>query len=251
MARPLSDLATGLVRLSPAYKFFLAGSLAALAACAAAPDRRGPWAGAGASDQATQEPSAVDERLAHEARAKEEAALEAQEAQRQAQIERERSQAAAAELAAARDARALRTTPEPDLATDLVRLQGQNPGLDVRQSERGWVLTAADSLLFDAGAAALKPTARRALDSLAQLMRRHPDRDIAVEGFTDADGPDEANRVLSQARALAVRQALIARGIDAGRIDARGYGASFPVASNDSEEGRQLNRRLEIVINPS
>jgi outer membrane protein OmpA-like peptidoglycan-associated protein len=193
----------------------------------------------------------MDERIARETRVREEAERVAQEAQRQAQIERERAQATAAELAAAREARALRKTPEPDLATDLLRLQGQNPGLDVRQTERGWVLTVADSLLFDTGAAALRPSSRRPLEGLAQLMRRHPGREMAIEGFTDAEGADEANRTLSRARALAVRQALVSRGVDAERIDARGYGASFPVASNETVEGRQLNRRLEIVINPS
>jgi len=82
-------------------------------------------------------------------------------------------------------------------------------------------------------------------------MRRHPERDVAIEGFTDSTGSDEANRVLSERRALAVKQALVERGVERGRIDARGYGPAFPIASNDNPTGRQLNRRVEIIINPS
>jgi outer membrane protein OmpA-like peptidoglycan-associated protein len=119
------------------------------------------------------------------------------------------------------------------------------------KSQVGWVLTLRNELLFDSGSASLKPGAQRVVDNLAQLMRRQPDRDIAIEGFTDSAGSIEANRKLSQGRAAAVKSALVARGIDPGRIDSRGYGPAFPVASNDTSIGRQLNRRVEIVINPS
>src|SRR6185295_5425108 len=103
----------------------------------------------------------------------------------------------------------------------------------------------------DPGGAVLKPGGQRAVEDLAQLMRRHPEREIAIEGFTDSVGATDANRKLSESRAAAVKRALVARGIEPSRIDARGYGPAFPVASNDTATGRQLNRRVEIVINPS
>ena len=194
----------------------------------------------------------MDERLAREARAKAEADEYALQAMRDAQIARERADAAAAERAGAREARRRAGAQAPEsLREELERLQSRMDGLSVRQSGRGWVLTLADGALFDAGSAVPKAGARRPLDTLAQVMRRHPDREIAVEGFTDAQGPDDANRRLSARRAEAIRQALVARGLDPGRIDARGYGPSFPVASNETPQGRELNRRVEIVINPS
>jgi outer membrane protein OmpA-like peptidoglycan-associated protein len=113
------------------------------------------------------------------------------------------------------------------------------------------VLTLHNDQLFESGGAILQPGARRALDSLAGFLRRHPEREIAIEGFTDSEGSSETNRKLSEARAAAMKRALVARGVEPARIDARGYGPAFPVASNDTPAGRQLNRRVEIIINPS
>ena len=79
-------------------------------------------------------------------------------------------------------------------------------------------------------------------------MREHPDRTLAVEGFTDSVGSSLVNEELSRRRAEAVRAALMDAGIDGSRILARGYGDIYPVATNDSPEGRQRNRRVEIVI---
>jgi outer membrane protein OmpA-like peptidoglycan-associated protein len=71
---------------------------------------------------------------------------------------------------------------------------------------------------------------------------------VRVEGFTDSQGSDDYNYTLSERRAAAVQRALIDQGIAPDRVEARGYGESFPVASNDSAAGRQLNRRVEVVI---
>ncbi len=80
------------------------------------------------------------------------------------------------------------------------------------------------------------------------MLDQYPDHEIAVEGHTDATGPDEYNQRLSEQRAASVRVQLIDGGIDANRITSRGLGESTPVASNDNAAGRQQNRRVEIVV---
>jgi outer membrane protein OmpA-like peptidoglycan-associated protein len=179
--------------------------------------------------------------------------------QREAAEAKSRAEAAElAEAAAKREAQeAARILAEesqqksPDLGAELKRLQAEVAGLKAQQTERGWTLTLRNEMLFDSGASILKPAAAPAIDNLARFLRDNPDRDIAIEGFTDSVGSTTANRELSETRAQAVKEALIGRGIDARRIDARGYGPSFPVATNETPTGRQANRRVEIVINPS
>lgn len=178
----------------------------------------------------------------------------------QAQLETERREAAAAreraareaELAAQQAALAERQARErtANLSSELSRLQLETPGLEARESERGWVLRLREDVLFDSGSATMKAGSERALERLAGLMQNQPSRRITIEGFTDNAGTAEANQRLSEARAAAVKQALVARGVDANRIDSRGHGPAFPVASNQTELGRQLNRRVEIVIAP-
>jgi outer membrane protein OmpA-like peptidoglycan-associated protein len=141
-------------------------------------------------------------------------------------------------------------TAAAELAAEVKKLEAQYPGVQARQTARSWIVTLNNDLLFDSGAT-LKDGADRALDNLAEFLRKHPERHVAIEGFTDAMGPKDAGERLSERRAQAVKFALVQRGIDPHRIDARGYGGSFPVASNDTEGGRQLNRRVEIIINPS
>ena len=142
-----------------------------------------------------------------------------------------------------------------DLGEEMKRLQQElaevKAGQAAQRSERGWIVTLRSDLLFDGGSAALKPGARRSIESLAQFLQRNPERDIAIEGFTDSSGTPEGNRRLSEQRAAAVKEALVRLGIEPARIDARGYGPAFPVATNATPTGRQLNRRVEIIINPS
>ena len=138
-----------------------------------------------------------------------------------------------------------------ELAAEVKRLETELADVRAKHTDRGWILTLKNELLFDSGGATLKSGAQRALDNLAQFLRKHPERDLAIEGFTDSIGSPDSNQRLSERRAQAVKDALTGRGIESRRIDARGYGPSFPVASNATETGRQLNRRVEIVINPS
>ena len=102
-------------------------------------------------------------------------------------------------------------------------------------------------LPFAFNSAELLPEARPQLDAVLALLRDDPALALAVEGHTDGVGSAEYNQRLSEARAAAVQAALVAEGIDAGRLDARGFGLSRPVADNDSEDGRAANRRVELV----
>ena len=119
--------------------------------------------------------------------------------------------------------------------------------LEAEKTERGLVITLQD-VLFDVDRAELKPGAYHTIDNLAAFMRDYPDRRVRIEGFTDSTGSDSYNQQLSESRAYAVRNALEQAGVDSSRIEVRGYGEAYPVATNDTGEGRQLNRRVEVLI---
>jgi len=127
------------------------------------------------------------------------------------------------------------------------QLQAEVEQLKAKQTDRGLVLTLGD-VLFDTGRASLNPGAAMKLDRLAAFLNEHPDRRVQIEGFTDSVGGDAYNQGLSERRAEAVKSALTMRGIDPSRISTEGYGKAYPVASNSDSGGRQLNRRVEVVI---
>ena len=126
-------------------------------------------------------------------------------------------------------------------------MQAELDALKAKPTERGLVLTLGD-VLFDTGKAELNSGASRKLDQLVQFLNDQPNRNVEIDGFTDSVGSDAYNLDLSQRRADAVRSALIGRGIAAARIGSKGYGENYPVASNNEASGRQLNRRVEVVI---
>jgi outer membrane protein OmpA-like peptidoglycan-associated protein len=130
---------------------------------------------------------------------------------------------------------------------EAARLQAEVDQLKATPTPRGLVLTLGD-VLFDTGRAELNPGAGRKLDQLAQFLNEHKDRLVQIDGFTDSVGTDAYNEDLSRRRADAVKSALLSRGIDSARIGTVGYGKAFPVASNNESGGRQLNRRVEVVI---
>ncbi len=135
-----------------------------------------------------------------------------------------------------------------DQATEeTARVQAELDQLKATPTPRGMVLTLGD-VLFDTGRAELKPGASRKMDQLAQFLSEHPDRRVQIDGFTDSIGTDGYNEELSQRRADAVKGALVMRGIDPSRIGTEGYGKAYPVANNTDSGGRQLNRRVEVVI---
>ena len=119
--------------------------------------------------------------------------------------------------------------------------------LEAERTERGLVLTLGD-VLFDFDKASLKSGGERAVEKLAQFMKEYPNRNVMIEGFTDTVGPADYNKQLSRRRANSVRQALQNKGISSSRIQVRGYGERYPVASNNTEAGRQQNRRVEVII---
>ncbi len=127
------------------------------------------------------------------------------------------------------------------------QLEAEVAQLQAIKSERGLVITLGD-VLFDTGQAELKGSAMGTISKIANFMRTYPTRTLLVEGFTDSRGSETYNLDLSQRRANAVRSTLTAGGVEASRIAVRGYGESYPVASNETPVGRQLNRRVEVII---
>lgn len=117
----------------------------------------------------------------------------------------------------------------------------------VVQKEIGTTITLED-INFEFGKAELLPGARQTIDPLVEVLRKEPQRNVLIEGFTDSIGNDQYNIKLSLQRANAVRDAITAKGIRADRITTKGYGEQFPVASNETPAGRQKNRRVEIII---
>jgi outer membrane protein OmpA-like peptidoglycan-associated protein len=105
-----------------------------------------------------------------------------------------------------------------------------------------------NSILFQSGSATIAESSGPALDTIASVLAECPDATVNVEGHTDADGDDRRNLALSVARAEAVIEALIQRGIAPERLYALGYGETVPIAPNESAEGKRLNRRIVFTL---
>lgn len=105
-----------------------------------------------------------------------------------------------------------------------------------------------DNCTFESGKATLRPEAYTVLDELVEYLKRKDDEKIEIGGHTDDVGKAEANMILSGNRANIVREYLLTKGITPERVTAKGYGMTNPIAENDTDEGRQLNRRTEVKI---
>lgn len=119
--------------------------------------------------------------------------------------------------------------------------------LQAQMTDRGVVMTLGD-VLFDVGKSTLKPGGVRVVQKLATYLQENAQRKVGVEGFTDSTGSDDFNQQLSEDRAESVKAALVNAGVAADRITVMGYGETSPVATNDTPAGRQLNRRVEVVL---
>lgn len=139
------------------------------------------------------------------------------------------------------NSRATTVTREPDTSHPA---SGNEPPPEII------ALTLKGDFYFDTNSAVVKPGMYSELDRIAQIMNQYPQTMISIEGHTDSKGSDSFNQTLSEQRALAVKSLLVQRGVAANRIETVGYGKSMPIATNDTEAGRQLNRRVEIKIIP-
>jgi outer membrane protein OmpA-like peptidoglycan-associated protein len=126
-------------------------------------------------------------------------------------------------------------------------LQRQITELNARPTERGLVVTLGD-LLFDTNKSELKSGASTNLGKLAAFLNKYPDSSVLIEGHTDNTGSYEYNLDLSQRRADSVKSWLVGKGVSTARLNTSGKGEGSPVAGNDSATGRQLNRRVEVII---
>ncbi|MFL6446410.1 MAG: OmpA family protein [Bryobacteraceae bacterium] len=208
------------------------------------------------------------ERVEAAARAKAEAeataAAQAAEAKRKSDEESRRQ----AELAAAREAQmkaeaelaATKAKAESDAAkAEALRAQRAaeqlraqlleqfNRILETRDTPRGLVITMAD-VLFDTGKYNIRPGTRETLAKLSGIILAHPGLNLQVEGHTDSTGGDDFNQRLSQQRGDSVRDFLVTQGLASDGVTAMGFGKTMPISDNNTSEGRQKNRRVEIIV---
>lgn len=165
---------------------------------------------------------------------------EAQTAQRSAEAAQRDAQAAQRQAGASQ----LQAGEAERRAAQLAQ---QLKDMDARQTDRGMVVTIGD-VLFDTDQAEIRAGGRRNMDKLVVFLQAYPARRAMVEGFTDSTGAADHNLALSARRADAVRAALVGAGVSAERIATKGFGEAYPVAGNADAGGRQMNRRVEIVL---
>ncbi len=186
---------------------------------------------------------------------------EMQRAQEQALSAEERRQLAAEQAERAREeaAQARRLAEAQSEEIQLVRREAELANqaadslrrrleyMEYRETDRGVVITLGD-VLFEVGETSLLPAAEENLADVIELLASEPDNAIRIEGHTDATGPAALNLRISEERAQAVRDALAGLGVDPSRMNAVGMGEDFPIASNETEEGRARNRRVDVIL---
>jgi outer membrane protein OmpA-like peptidoglycan-associated protein len=187
----------------------------------------------------------AEESAQQAAQAKAEAEAARQDAlaqQQQLAVEADKARAAAAE------ADRLRQQAEKEKSDLRARLLQQlNAVLETHDSARGLIANMGD-VLFETGKYELKPEARERLAKVSGILLAYSTLKVAIEGHTDAIGTEDYNQRLSEARAEAVRDYLVTQGVAAQAVTARGLGKTQPIASNDTPDGRQKNRRVELVL---
>jgi outer membrane protein OmpA-like peptidoglycan-associated protein len=209
--------------------------------------------------QAEQARAQAEQAKTEAERMKQEAVAAAQEAARQKEAaEKAKAEAVAQQQvlsaetdkarAAAAQSETLRQQAEKEKQELRARLLQQlNSILATRDSARGLVANMSD-VLFRSGSFELLAGARERLAKVSGIVLAYPSLHVAVEGHTDSVGSDEYNQELSEHRAQSVRDYFVQQGISSSAVEARGFGKSEPIASNDTAEGRQQNRRVELVL---
>jgi outer membrane protein OmpA-like peptidoglycan-associated protein len=124
-------------------------------------------------------------------------------------------------------------------------------GVTVHEEARGTVIMLPGAVLFSTGKSTLMPGAKERLNKVADVLKDYPNKKIVVEGHTDSTGKAATNDRLSQQRAESVKDYLMTRGVPSKQVTTKGFGASHPIATNTTAEGRAENRRVEIIIEPS
>jgi outer membrane protein OmpA-like peptidoglycan-associated protein len=127
-------------------------------------------------------------------------------------------------------------------------LEEELPGAEVERVGEGIQVTFDSGILFDFDSYALRPEAREHLTNLAQSLSEYPDTEVLVVGHTDSSGADSYNQTLSENRANAAGSYLMRAGVAPDRVKTMGLGETEPAASNDTDEGMQQNRRVEVAI---
>ncbi len=195
----------------------------------------------------TQEADAAQRNAADAQRSAESAQRDARASQRTAQNAQLDAQTAQRDAQMAQRDAALSQQQAGESERRAAALEAQLRELNAKKTDRGMVITIGD-VLFDSGQAQLRSGGLQSMDRLAVFLKTYPQRTATIEGFTDSVGGDASNQALSQRRAQAVRAALVNQGVAGERLVAQGYGEAHPVAGNESAGGRQMNRRVEIVL---
>ncbi len=134
---------------------------------------------------------------------------------------------------------------DPRMIANLRINAGGTPMYDALTAEGRF---STQGILFDTGSDVIRPESTPTLAEIGDMLKKYTDLRIRIEGHTDSQGDDASNQQLSERRAAAVRAFLVSTyGIEEARLESQGLGESTPVASNDSPEGRQQNRRVELV----
>jgi outer membrane protein OmpA-like peptidoglycan-associated protein len=180
------------------------------------------------AEKATAEAVAQQQLLAAETDKAKQAAAQSESLRQQAQKEKEQAEYDKQELRAR-------------------LLQQLNSILATRDSARGLIANMSD-VLFRSGSFELLPGARERLAKVSGIVLAYPTLHVAVEGHTDSVGSDDYNQQLSEHRAEAVRDYFVQQGINSTNLEAHGYGKNEPIATNDTPEGRQQNRRVELIL---
>lgn len=124
-------------------------------------------------------------------------------------------------------------------------------GASVQRNMNTLALTFKADLLFSTGSAVLKAGAYDEINRVAQVLNQYPETTMMIAGHTDSVGSESSNQVLSERRAEAVKNALTAQGVSSSRMRTVGYGEGQPIADNNTEAGRQMNRRVTVTITPN